>query len=545
MPAHAKPEAPSAARVTRADRLWPLVAGAVTTVAAAIVSSAVFGRIPHVQDSIAQLFQARILAGGRLWAPAPPLPEFFAAAHTVLRYGRWFAQYPPGHSLLLVPGVWLGVPWLVNPLLGGLAIVGVYFLALELFDRAVARVSVALGVLSPFLLLMSSEFMAHAGSFAALTFFLLFYLRAIRRRRSRDAIAAGAALGLAILIRPYSAFGVALPVMAHAAWRLLRERGAAVRPLACIAGGALAGVALLLLYNWGTTGNPLRFGYTELYGPSHGLGFGKGTWGPPHTLERGLRGAWRSLVALNGRLFEWPVSSLWPAALGVLLPSQRYPALRRVGLALIPLSLLGVHVFYWYHDLCFGPRYAYEALAPILILSAVGLIVGSRWAATRLLPHRGGRDATRIGLLVAVMCFAVGGAARWPRLFQAPAGVAALPPESPVRQGSYFRYFGREFWGVGPYLGELVARQVREPALVFVRFREPQGDLLPIRHLSFGSAFVRQSPYLDRARVIYAHDRGARNAELMARYPRRKAYLYRGSLQSGTLEELARPAPGS
>ncbi len=543
----------------RADRLWALAAGAITTVAAAVISTVVFGRIPHVQDSIAQLFQARILAGGHLWAPAPPLPEFFAAAHTVIRDGRWFAQYPPGHSLLLVPGVWLGVPWLVNPLLGGLAVIGVYFLALELFDRATARASAALGALSPFLLLMSAEFMAHAGALAALTFFLLFYVRAIRRRALRDGLSAGAALGLAILIRPYSALGVALPVMVHAAWRLYRERGALLRPLAGVAGGAVAGVALLLLYNWGTTGSPLRFGYIDLYGPSHGLGFGKGSWGPPHTLERGLRGAWRSLAALNGRLFEWPVSSLWPAALGVLLPArclparclpapclhgQRFPARRRVGLALIPLSLLGVHVFYWYQDLCFGPRYVYEALAPILILSAVGLVAESRWIAARWRSQRAERAAMRIVVLVLALCFAIGGAVRWPRLFEAPAGVASLPAESPVRQGSYFRYFGRDFWGVGPYLGELVSAKVREPAIVFVRFREPQGDLLPIRHLSFGSAFAHQSPYLDRARVIYAHDRGAENAALMARYPHRKPFLYRGSLQSGALEVLARPPSG-
>jgi len=304
----------------------------------------------------------------------------------------------------------------------------------------------------------------------------------------------------------------------------------------------VTGVTLLLLYNWGTTGGLLRFGYTELYGPAHGLGFGQGSWGPPHTLSRGLAATGRTLGALNARLFEWPFSSLWPAVLGLLLPTRRYPAGRRVGLALIPLSLLAVYVFYWFHDLCFGPRYVYEALGPILILSAIGLIIGSRWLATRLFPHRGGRDATRIGLLVVALCFATGAATHWPRLFQAPPGVSALPPESPVRQGSYFQYFGRDYWGVGPYLDELVAARVHAPAIVFVRFREPQADhVLPLRYLTFGSAFARQSPYLERAPVIYAHDLGPRNAELMARYPQRKAYLYRGSLQSGTLEELPRP----
>ena len=167
MKPHATSPGPSDGRLDRADRVWALAAGGVTTVVAAILSAVVFGRIPHVQDSIAQLFQARIFAGGRLWAPAPPLPDFFGAAHMILRDGRWFSQYPPGHALLLVPGVWLGVPWLVNPVLGGLAVSGIYFLARELFDRATARVSALLAVLSPFLLLMSAEFMSHAGALAA------------------------------------------------------------------------------------------------------------------------------------------------------------------------------------------------------------------------------------------------------------------------------------------------------------------------------------------------------------------------------------------
>ena len=59
--------------------------------------------------------------------PSPPFREFFDYAH-MINDGRWYCQYPPGHSLLLVPGVWLGVPWLVNPILGGLSVYGVFLL---------------------------------------------------------------------------------------------------------------------------------------------------------------------------------------------------------------------------------------------------------------------------------------------------------------------------------------------------------------------------------------------------------------------------------
>ncbi len=518
---------------------WAVAIAAAATAVAACLSAVVFGRIPHVQDSIAQLFQARIFASGRLWAPAPALPQFFEYTHMIIRDGRWYSQYPPGHALLLVPGVWLGAPWLINPLLGGITLFGVYALGRELFDRATARLAALLGLLSPFLLLMSAEFMSHAASLCALTYYLLFYARTIRSHRIADGLLAGACLGLAVLIRPYSALGMALPTAIHGALALRRDRPGLAKPILALALCSAGAVVLLLLYNWATTGSPTRFGYEVLYGKSHGLGFGRGTWGPPHTLARGLHNATDTLAALSGRLFEWPVTSLWPIVLGLLLPATGLALRRRWWLAAFPASLLAVHVFYWYHDLCFGPRFIYEALAPLLLLAACGLIAGvarvrDGWPAIRR--HASLAWLAPLGL-VAVLSIC-GGVTRWPRMFTAPSGVAALPPESPLRQGSYFRYFGREFWGVSPYLGELVRARVRQPAIVFTRFREPDAEVLPIRYLTFGSAFAHERPLLARARVIFARDLGARNAELMRQFPDRKVYLYRGSIRAGVLDEL-------
>src|SRR5262245_37074557 len=51
-------------------------AALVVFVAANLISLLAFKHAPHVQDSIAQLFQARIFADGRAWVPVPRLSEF-------------------------------------------------------------------------------------------------------------------------------------------------------------------------------------------------------------------------------------------------------------------------------------------------------------------------------------------------------------------------------------------------------------------------------------------------------------------------------------
>ncbi len=530
----------TAAYPSSVDRLWPWICGLAATLLAVLISDQVFGRIPHVPDSIAQLFQARILAAGRLWWPAPPLMEFFEYAEMSLKDGRWYSQHPPGHPMLLVPGVWAGAPWIINPLLAGLTVAGACILARDLFGAAVARVTGLLSLLSPFFLIMAGEFVSHSGGLFAATWFLVFLFRAMRTGRQSHGIAAGAFLCLAVLVRPYSALGVAAPFLLHAAWSVLR-RGSLLPAGLWIAAGGAAGVILLGLYNWGTTGDPFLPGYAGLRGESHGPGFGSGSWGPPHTLARGLAAAGQSVVALNGRLFEWPVSSLWPL-IPALIPAATCRAMPlRLLLLSGPLCLLLLNIFCWHHDLSFGPRYLYESLAPVLILSALGLLTTGGWLARLTCPA--GRGWMRILPTVVLVLLLSGyaGAVRIPALFRMSPEAAASEPGTDPRMASYFQRFGREYWGVSPYLGELVEQQVRKPALVFTRFLEPEFPLPRMEHLWFGSAFARMEPDFRGAGVVYAKDLGDVNRRMADMFPRRSVYLYTGSMESGRLQLLRGP----
>ncbi len=75
---------------------------------------------PMVSDEFAYLLAAETFAGFALSAPSPPSPESFQSTH-VLVEPTHASKYPPGQSLLLTLGIWLGEPALGLALGGCLA----------------------------------------------------------------------------------------------------------------------------------------------------------------------------------------------------------------------------------------------------------------------------------------------------------------------------------------------------------------------------------------------------------------------------------------
>jgi len=92
---------------------------------------------PIVADEGAYLLQARIFAGGHWTAPARPLPRFFEQMQ-VFTTPVLASKYPPGHSILLVPGIWLHWPALVPLLLAGAAAALFFVLARRIAGTATA-----------------------------------------------------------------------------------------------------------------------------------------------------------------------------------------------------------------------------------------------------------------------------------------------------------------------------------------------------------------------------------------------------------------------
>src|SRR5215831_15306286 len=97
---------------------------ATLVIPALLVSFLMAQRLPMAGDDYAYMYQAKLFASGRLYAQDPlynPSLPFYECLQTHCitdDQGHRFSKYPPGWPLLLAVGVKLGIPWLVDPLLG-------------------------------------------------------------------------------------------------------------------------------------------------------------------------------------------------------------------------------------------------------------------------------------------------------------------------------------------------------------------------------------------------------------------------------------------
>ncbi len=134
----------------------------------------------------------------------------------------------------------------------------------------------------------------------------------------------------------------------------------------------------MMWVNLKTTGGALTFGYTVLWGTSHGLGFHQSPWGESHTLARGLALTAAYLNRLNDFFFEVPLPSLLPVLLSMLL-ARKSTAIERYLLVSAGL-LLGAYFAYWHDGFYLGPRFMFP-LAPIgaLLVAQLPGNVRSRW----------------------------------------------------------------------------------------------------------------------------------------------------------------------
>jgi 4-amino-4-deoxy-L-arabinose transferase-like glycosyltransferase len=128
------------------------------------LSGMLFSHVPHVADSQSQYIQSKIFTSGQIYITPHPLQKFFNT-QAMASWGNYYSLYPPGHAILLAIGQLIGMPWVINPTLGALFTIAVYYLSRELTGPATARLAAILALLSPFIVFMSSEYMNHATSY--------------------------------------------------------------------------------------------------------------------------------------------------------------------------------------------------------------------------------------------------------------------------------------------------------------------------------------------------------------------------------------------
>ena len=431
--------------------------------------------LAHVQDEIVYELQARLLSEGRLWEQArlPRAAHAFPfvsneAPSAAWPQGRRFGIFPNGWPLVLAPGVALGLPWLINPLLHGLLVLvgarlaGAFTrpgastrpaaaslaapLAASLAASLAAPLAAGLLALSPALLLQAGSRMSHTlSALLAATAALL----VARGPSPARALGLGGALGLLLLTRPVDALavGAALAVLALAPAGLDSVSGR-VRGWALALPPLLLAVVLTLAQNQLYTGDWRSFPQHAWFGageppfPSpafrfvpgcNALGFGPDIGCEPtfgslgHTPAKALRGALH-----NGGL----AATLWagsPLLLTLALAAPR----RLLALAAGSWALLAAgYGLYWYAGPCLGGRF-HHAAAPLAIVAVA--------AGAAHLVARWRLPALTLGLLLVVPAW---------RLSRA-------LPELPG------------YWGVDDRLAALEAGWQAGPALVFVAYGPP------------------------------------------------------------------------
>lgn len=479
---------------------FTLLAAVWVTVCAAGLSVWVYERHPHVQDEVVYLYHARFLASGKLTMPAPPVPDAFHLYLMQFEPHRWYPSMPPGWPLVLALGVYAGIPWLVNPILGGLNVLLVSLVLRELYDRCTTHLVLLLLCVSPWYLFMAMNFMNHT---LTLTCALVATVALCWARRTGQAlwtVPGGCALGLMGLIRPLEG---AILAGLLGLWALgLGGRRLRFSALATLVVSTAVVSAAVLPYNKLLTGNPLIFPvnayFDQLFGPgSNDLGFGPNRgfgWlldpFPGHGPLDALVNANLNIFSLNIELFGWSIGSLLVSAWLVLAGQlRRHDYLM---LAVI-VAVFGAHIFYWFSGgPDFGARYWYLMLIPCIVLTVRGI----QWleSAIASATHQEGR------VLMAVLTLCC----------------LTLVNYFPWRAINKYHHY----LGMRPDIHELASTHGFGTSLVLVRGLE---------HPDYASAAVYNPVDLRADGAVYAWDRDAAvRAQVIKAYADRPIWIVEG-----------------
>lgn len=316
----------------------------------ALVSRTVFERLPHLEDEVAYLYQARIYAGGNLVIDTPEPRRAYWMPFLLDQGGHRFGKYTPGWSMQLSLGTLMGQEWVVNAFLAALTVALVYRLGREIFNRDVGLIAAALTTFSPMVLLLAGTLMGHTAAMFAATLFLYAYWRVEHARRHNLLWGALAGIGLGLLVanRPITGMAFAAPLILWSGLRLLRAlvrrfrpdapvneasapalettsrpspafapventpvRGfwATLQPLLALSVFTVMLALIVPLNNYLAVGSPTKDLYTLVWSYDT-VGFGECCGRSGHTLEKGIRQARFDLSLTAADMFGWQIGSL-------------------------------------------------------------------------------------------------------------------------------------------------------------------------------------------------------------------------------------------
>lgn len=494
------------AQTPNPDRLVPIIAALWVFSVSALLCVGAFQRLPHVEDEVAYLFQAKTLLGGQLAVPAPVAADAFK--HYLLNTvdGRWFAVTSPGWPALLSSGVVINLYWLVNPVLAAITILLAHALIRRIADRGSANLLVLFLAVSPWFLAMSASLMSHTSALCLMLASWLALVHAKSKQSAVLALLAGSFMGYLFLTRPLDGLIAGLLTGLWSLSFLQLKRGTFIvlaYGLGCVVVGSL-----IFPFNEALTGHflttPLNHYVDQLWHPgANRMGFGvdigpPNQWGrldlyPGHSPFEALINFQHNTYMLNFELFGWGIGSLF--LVFVHLIWGRWTRLE-VCSAIFIIILAGTYSLYWFNaSFYIGPRYWYVAIVPLVLITIGGLrtLVDSVGAFLNV-PHGG----ARLGTVLATL------------------GVIALISFLPWR-GS-MKYF--QYGGYHADYREIEKNLAGKESLVFIR---------DTSNSDFGSALFLDQPVLSDSKVIFARELGPDSDRMVAaEFPKRSIYFATG-----------------
>lgn len=465
-------------------------------------------------DEASYVLQAQTFARGRWAMPSPPIPAFFEQFHVFVT-PTYASKYPPGHGILLVPGVWLGLPGLMPVLLSGLTAALLFVLVRRVTNGWVALLTFVLWLpMTANLGFRPSYFSENTSS--ALWLLGWWALLKWREREQRGwLVVLAACAGWLAITRPLTAVAFAIPVGGAVIWRVAHRRSWRALVVPMLVGTAI--VSLIPIWSLRTTGNWRQTPYTlyaKTYFPFDVAGFGLDTtpaahplpadmkrlieaFGPVHTahtvdrLPRILYDRWHAMFVEAFYGVRYPLAIFALVAL-VVLPAAGWFAV--CGSIVLTLCyLVYAHPAEW--DL-----YYLEIIPLFPFLAACGLWVSWLWLGKKL---RAGRQAA---LQTMAPHAALAGAIV--------AVILSIPARSDVLQVHGAQLIRRQ---VQASFASAVADLPGARKIIFIRYK-------PAHYIH--RSFIANQADLADARTWFVYDRGSENASLTALAPGRVPYLF-------------------
>ncbi len=468
------------------------------------IANRIFENIPHIEDEIAYVWQAQTIARGDLALNSPVCPECFLVPFVVDYNGLRFGKYPIGWPVVLSFGVRFGIRDWINPILAALCIWYTYRLIKKLAGEQTGLIAALLTLTSPFFLMNSSTLLSHLWGYFLTLVFISAWIDSFLRSNSLPAwippFTAGLGLGLLATTRPLTALGVALPFFMNGLWIFFKETPP--QRLKVILIGTITGclAATIFLWQFAVTGNPWLNPY-ELWWPYDKIGFGLGVGLQEggYTPIYAKMNARFSLSVGTSDLFGWGNYSWIFAPFG--LWSLRKTRSAWLITSILPCLILA-YTLYWIGSWLFGPRYYFEGLISMVLLSAAGI----SWAAGKLPQNPISIRKNRFSTF------------RWFCITTIVTGFIAanLLFYIPIRIGSMVNLFSASSDQLTPFQSK--SAQMLTPALVIVHRQHTWREYATLLELS--------NPYFDTS-FVFTFSRGKEKDQLVAaQFPDRKVWHY-------------------